>query len=133
MGRRQWMRPPRCVSVRQSSGWHLRGRPVPSGVPPVAPSPLAEIYRVLIAAGRRAFVVGLAGAGLLAGCGRWPWQAPAVRVARVGVLSGGSAEASTPEMAMFRQGLRGQGWVEGENLRLESRFGAGNAQTLQDL
>ena len=60
--------------------------------------------------------MGAAGLGLLAGCGRLPWQAQAPpRVARVGVLSGGSAEASTLEMAVFRQGLRDQGWVEGEN------------------
>jgi putative tryptophan/tyrosine transport system substrate-binding protein len=65
---------------------------------------------------------GAVGLGLVAGCGRWPGQArPAVpRVVRIGVL------ASPDPMQeigyeLFRQALRDLGYVEGQNLVLESR------------
>jgi putative tryptophan/tyrosine transport system substrate-binding protein len=69
---------------------------------------------------RRAFVLGAGttGLGLVAGCGQWPWpaQAPA-KVPRVGILNAipSSAEA-------LQQGLRGFGYVEGENIALDFRF-----------
>jgi putative tryptophan/tyrosine transport system substrate-binding protein len=71
--------------------------------------------------GRRHFVqdVGALGLGLLAGCGRWPGQAPS-RVPRIGILSGWSA--SSPEADVFRQELRELGYVEGRNVALEWRW-----------
>jgi putative tryptophan/tyrosine transport system substrate-binding protein len=72
---------------------------------------------------RRQFVVGAAGLGLVAGCGRWPipsqsQQPP--KVARVGYL--GPGDASSPLYEAFRQALRELGYVEGENLVIEARW-----------
>src|SRR5438552_1279110 len=78
---------------------------------------------------RRGFVVGAAGAGLLAGCGRLPWQPepPAPRVPRIGgvffVLP-----ASAPEAEAFRQGLRELGYVDGQNIALEWRSAEGSPE-----
>jgi putative ABC transport system substrate-binding protein len=74
---------------------------------------------------RRQFAQGLgvASLGVLAGCGRLPGQAPQVgqpprRVYRVGFLS--SAGTAGPED--FRNALSELGYVEGENLILETRL-----------
>jgi putative tryptophan/tyrosine transport system substrate-binding protein len=65
---------------------------------------------------------GVAGLGLLAGCGRLPWQAePAPKVARIGVLSLW-ADPSTADNEAFRQGLRDLGYSEGQNLTMEWRY-----------
>jgi putative ABC transport system substrate-binding protein len=72
---------------------------------------------------RRQFVVGAstAGLGLLAGCGRLPWQAePAPKVPRIGVLSQ-SADPNDVDNAAFRQGLHDFGYSEGQNLTIEWR------------
>src|SRR5215211_4844089 len=72
---------------------------------------------------RRQFVqgVGVAGLGLLAGCGRLPWQAqqPA-KVPRIGVL--GERSPPDPFHEAFRQGLRELGYIEGQNIVLEYRY-----------
>jgi putative ABC transport system substrate-binding protein len=80
---------------------------------------------------RRQFVAGAgaAGLGLLAGCGRLPWQAaPAARVHRVGVLSTAAGELNLPpppganaNYDALVQGLREYGYVEGQNLSIEYR------------
>jgi putative tryptophan/tyrosine transport system substrate-binding protein len=64
---------------------------------------------------------GAVGLGLLAGCGRLPGQAqqPA-KVPRIGLLSGGSVGAPIYQQA-FRHGLRDLGYVEGQNVLIESR------------
>src|SRR4051794_34939666 len=73
---------------------------------------------------RREFIVGAAGLGLLAGCGRLPGLGqPPLRVARVGFL--GNTNASSPNFEAFRQGLRELGWVEGQNLVMEARWAEG--------
>ena len=67
---------------------------------------------------RRQFVqgVGVAGFGLLAGCGPPPWQAqPAPKVYRLGYLG------ASPLPEPFREGLRELGYVEGQNLVVELR------------
>ncbi len=52
------------------------------------------------------------------------------KVARIGVLSLGSAvDALSP----FRQGLRELGYIEGQNIVIESRFAEGKAERLPDL
>jgi putative tryptophan/tyrosine transport system substrate-binding protein len=62
--------------------------------------------------------------------GAWPalaWSQPRERIRRVGVLLGGTDDAATqPRIAAFRQGMKELKWNEGENLRLDTRFGAGD-------
>src|SRR5438067_684626 len=71
---------------------------------------------------RRQFVqgVGVAGLGLLAGCGRLPWQGQhTVPMSRIGVLS---LDANEPANETFRLGLRALGHVDGQNVIVEWRF-----------
>jgi putative ABC transport system substrate-binding protein len=87
---------------------------------------------------RRQFVVGagVAGAGVLAGCGRLPWQAPqSVRVPKIGVLSLGSpgTTATTVVAEGLRQGLGEHGYVEGQSLTVEWRFAEGRLEQLPAL
>jgi len=87
--------------------------------------------------GRRRFLqgnLGVAGLGLLAGCGQvsLPWQRP--KVYRVGVLM---ESATDPAEARFhralRLGLREHGWIEGENLLIEHRWGEGSAARIPEI
>src|SRR5829696_4561136 len=80
---------------------------------------------------RRGFVVGAAGLGLLAGCGRLPWQGqPAPRkVPTIGwldQLSGESTDSLEPApvetLEAFRQGLAALGYVEGQHVVIEQRL-----------
>jgi putative ABC transport system substrate-binding protein len=73
----------------------------------------------------------LAGLGLLAGCGRLPWQAPPAKVPRVGLLW--ASEASNPNYEAFRAGLRELGYVEDRNIRLEARSSDGDDDRLPSL
>src|SRR4051812_40706989 len=80
---------------------------------------------------RRAFVVGAGGFGLLAGCGRLPWQpepAP-TRIHRVGWLDGSTATGRAADLTAFRQTLGELGYTEGQNLVLEFRWGDGREPT----
>ena len=71
---------------------------------------------------RRQFVAGTAGLGLVAGCGRLPWQGqPRAKVPRIGFLWHAAPEPM-PEVEAFRGGLRGLGYVEGQNLVVEYRY-----------
>src|SRR5205823_5589065 len=75
---------------------------------------------------RRQFVVGAAGLGLVAGCGRLPGQAqPVAKIPRIGYLSPGffsDRDLSSSLLAAFQQGLREHGYVEGQNIGLEYRW-----------
>ncbi len=55
------------------------------------------------------------------------------RVRRVGVLMGLSADdpESQARLAAFSQGLAHAGWTIGQNVRLEYRWGGGNAETMR--
>ncbi len=56
---------------------------------------------------------------------------PTTRVRVIGVVS-----ATSPEIAwvdVFRQGLRGLGYVEGRDIRIEQRFAAGRPERFPDL
>src|SRR5690242_16609799 len=64
---------------------------------------------------RRQFMVGVgvAGLGLLVGCGRLPWQAePPAKVPQIGWLGSGPEGND----AAFRQGLVEHGYVDGQNI-----------------
>jgi putative tryptophan/tyrosine transport system substrate-binding protein len=80
---------------------------------------------------RRRFVqdAGVASLGLLMGCGRLPWQAPA-KVPRIGYLGGRNIPTFT---AAFRQGLGEYGYVEGQNLALDWRFAEDRVEQFPDL
>jgi putative ABC transport system substrate-binding protein len=54
-------------------------------------------------------------------------------VHRIGLLRTGSALSGQPWLASFRQALRDLGYVEGQNLVLESRYAEGRAERLPDL
>jgi putative tryptophan/tyrosine transport system substrate-binding protein len=81
---------------------------------------------------RRAFVVSAAGLGLLAACGRLPWQAqqPA-KLPRVGVL--GERSPTDPFVEAFRQGLQEFGYAEGQNIVVEYRYAYGAADQFPTL
>jgi putative ABC transport system substrate-binding protein len=88
---------------------------------------------------RRQFVLGAgASVGLLAGCGRLPWQAgsqaqQAVKVHRMGVVVAGTAEVVSPLLDALRQDLRALGYVEGHNFVIEARYGDGVAEQVPRL
>jgi putative tryptophan/tyrosine transport system substrate-binding protein len=74
--------------------------------------------------------MGAVGVGLLAGCGRWPGQAPQpVRIFRVALLTIGESGASD----RFREELRARGYVEGQNLVLDIREAEGATEHLAPL
>src|SRR5262249_33197414 len=77
---------------------------------------------------RRQFVqgMGVAGLGLVAGCGRLPGHPQAPSVARVGYL--GPTNASHPYFESFRQGMRELGYVEDQNLVIEGRWAEGRPE-----
>jgi len=78
--------------------------------------------------------MGGVGLALVAGCGRWPGQAPA-RPWRLGFLA--PAAANQPEtMAQYAAlwaGLRELGYIEGENLVVEYRYAGGQDERLPTL
>jgi putative tryptophan/tyrosine transport system substrate-binding protein len=86
---------------------------------------------------RRRFMQGarLAGLGLLAGCGRLPFQSQGIaQVPRIGwlgnVRAGGNLD---PNFEAFREGLRELGYVEGQNLAIEVRWAEGRVERLPEL
>src|SRR5262249_37802221 len=88
-----------------------------------------------IMATRRQFVqgVGVAGLGLVAGCGRLPFhsQQPA-KVHRIGYLSGPAPGRPQLEDA-FHQGLRELGYIEGQTIIIEYRRAEEGFGRLPDL
>jgi hypothetical protein len=80
---------------------------------------------------RRQFVVGTGTAvgALLAGCGPLPFQQPpptAVKVYRLGFLSGSTPAAQALRLDILLQALGELGYVEGQNLVVEYRWGDGD-------
>jgi putative ABC transport system substrate-binding protein len=80
---------------------------------------------------RRRFVqgAGVAGLGLLAGCGRLPGQVPAPKVHRLGWLVADGAAPSED----FRQALGELGYVEGQQVVSEFRSAEGHDERLPAL
>jgi putative ABC transport system substrate-binding protein len=82
---------------------------------------------------RRGFVLrtGTAGLGLLAGCGRLPWQAPVpVKVPRIGSLGIGSSGERYATALL--EGLQELGYVEGHNIAIEWRLTAGSRERVAE-
>jgi putative tryptophan/tyrosine transport system substrate-binding protein len=80
---------------------------------------------------RRDFTKGIVGSAAV-----WPLAALAQQgepMRRIGVLM--NLSESDPEgqsrMAAVRDGLRKRGWIEGRNLQVESRWGAGDPQRIR--
>ena len=81
---------------------------------------------------RREFITLLGGA--VAG---WPLAARAQqgeRMRRIGLLSGGAREdvQSPPNLAAFTKGLQALGWTDGQNLKIEYRWSAGNLDLMKE-
>jgi putative ABC transport system substrate-binding protein len=57
----------------------------------------------------------------------------AKKVYRIGFISPSSSATAAPNLEAFRQGLRGQGYVEGENIAIEIRWAEGSAERLPHL
>jgi len=85
---------------------------------------------------RRRFVqgAGVAGLGLLAGCGRLPGQGqpPAPKVARLGILLFSSPTAD-PNLAAFLRGLDALGYVPDANIVIDYRYAEGKPERLPAL
>ena len=87
--------------------------------------------------GRRRFLRGglaLAGLGLLAGCGSFPFAGQrTAKVPRLGILQFGTLASSTPSRAALVEGLRELGYVEGDNIAIEQRHAEGQLERTSDL
>ena len=84
-----------------------------------------------IGIGRRQFISALGGAAAA-----WPLAARAQQpeqIRRVGALSGLAVydPVTQAQHAAFLQGLQQLGWTEGRNVRIDSRWAAGNAANLR--
>jgi putative ABC transport system substrate-binding protein len=69
---------------------------------------------------------------LLGGAATWPLAARAQQrepMRRIGFLTNFTADdpGVTPRMTAFVQGLQELGWIDGRNIRIDIRYGAGNA------
>src|SRR5262249_55721674 len=85
---------------------------------------------------RRQFVQrgGVAGLGLLSGCGMPPFPGQqAAKVPRIGFLAAGSREGRAFLIEGFRQGLAEYGYEEGRNLLIEYRFSEDRDERLPEL
>ena len=81
---------------------------------------------------RRDFIAGLAGAASLPIAA---WGQQPERVRRIGVLIGGAVDGNDPDakanIAAFLQALQQLGWTDGRNVRIDYRWGAGNANNIR--
>jgi putative ABC transport system substrate-binding protein len=95
-------------------------RHIPAGVFPLGMEQMA------IGIGRREFIAALGGASIA-----WPLAARAQqadRVRRIGVLTGGAANDPVAKgfIAAFLEALQHFGWTDGRNVRIDTRWAAGN-------
>jgi len=73
---------------------------------------------------------------LVGGAAAWPLAARAQqgeRMRRVGVLIPGASDDPVfqARLAAFLEGLQQLGWVDGRNVRIDTRLGAGDADLLR--
>jgi hypothetical protein len=145
---------PRADAARSRWGQHVAAAAMPAEVrlvaalPPLAgpachsltaanldgmmpPGERLRMERYASRLSRRQLVVGAAGLGLVAGCGRLPWQAQPPQPRRDGYLGVGTASSSCLEA--FRSGMRDLGYVEETNLAVEYRFAEGDRGRLPGL
>jgi putative ABC transport system substrate-binding protein len=66
-------------------------------------------------------------------CGRLPWQGPAEKIPRVGVVGGGSTAAAPASIEAFLEGLRERGYVDGQNIVIDVRPSTGGRDTREIL
>jgi putative ABC transport system substrate-binding protein len=82
-----------------------------------------------IAIARRELIVGLGGTAIV-----WPFAARAAgHLPRIGVLDINSAETNGRNLAAFRDGLRGQGYIEGSTVDIDYRYSDGDTDRLPAL
>ena len=70
---------------------------------------------------------------LLGGAATWPlaaWAQQAERARRIGAILG-STGTGRPDIAAFQQALQQLGWIDGRNVRIDYRFGLGNAADIR--
>jgi putative tryptophan/tyrosine transport system substrate-binding protein len=119
---------------RMDENGTVTGRPV--GDPVIVNAGFHRMERRGSRLSRREFVVGVAGLGLVAGCGRLPWQAQQAsptKVPRVGWMSVGTAGSQNDNLEVFQQGLRELGYTDGLNIKVETRYAEANADGLPAL
>src|SRR5262245_58124008 len=58
---------------------------------------------------------------------------PARKVPRIGLIFGNNPTISPPFQEAFRRGLREHGYVEGQNIALELRYGEARTERLGDI
>ena len=80
---------------------------------------------------RRELIVLLSGAGIT--LPELAQTQPARKMPVVGFLHPGFADAVSPTISNLRQGLRDEGYIEGENIRIDARWGRGKPETMPEL
>jgi putative tryptophan/tyrosine transport system substrate-binding protein len=71
---------------------------------------------------------------LIGGAAAWPLAARAQqadRVRRIGVLMNGAADDAQANVVTFLKAMQQLGWIDGRNVRIEFRWGAGNADNIR--
>src|ERR1700746_3269314 len=80
---------------------------------------------------RRDLIVLLAGGGIAIPAGAKAQQAG--KMPAVGFFHPGFPDAVSPTIHNLRQGLRDEGYIEGENIRLDTRWGRGKPEAMLQL
>ena len=80
---------------------------------------------------RRELIVLLSGAGIT--LPELAQTQPARKMPVVGFLHPGFADAVSPTISNLRQGLRDEGYIEGENIRIDARWGREKPETKPEL
>jgi putative ABC transport system substrate-binding protein len=78
---------------------------------------------------RRKLLIALGASALAAPLGSFAQQQR--KVWRIGFLNAGSPATSSHNIDAFRQGLRELGYIEGQNIVIETRWAEGNLDRLQ--